>query len=142
MSGRERDKALVNAPTKAVRTDCGVKKECDRNQVERKRQREKETVSQMIAIYCKKKHGTKKGLCPDCEALDAYARLRSDKCPFMETKTFCSNCKVHCYKPEMREKIREVMRFSGPRMIFVHPVMAVRHVIESKKEKRRLEKDR
>ena len=36
----------------------------------------------------------------------------------METKTFCSNCKVHCYKPEMRKKIRAVMRFSGPRMIF------------------------
>ena len=41
----------------------------------------------------------------------------------------------------MRERIREVMRFSGPRMIFHHPVMAVRHVIESKKEKKRLEKE-
>ena len=73
------------------------------------------------------------------KALNDYAILRSDRCPFMESKTFCSNCKVHCYKPEMREKIREVMRFSGPRMIFYHPVMAVRHVIESKKEKKRLE---
>lgn len=71
----------------------------------------------------------------------AVAMQRSDKCPFMETKTFCSNCRVHCYKPEMREKIREVMRFSGPRMILHHPVMAVRHVIESKKEKKRLEKE-
>lgn len=110
------------------------------NTVESKRQREKETVSQMIAIYCRKQHGTRKGLCAECAALEAYARMRSDKCPFMETKTFCSNCKVHCYKPDMREKIREVMRFSGPRMLFVHPVMAIRHVIESKKEKRRLEK--
>ncbi len=107
--------------------------------VQSKCQREKETVSLMIAIYCRKKHG-KKSLCPDCAALNEYARQRSDKCPFMETKTFCSNCKVHCYKPDMREKIREVMRFSGPRMIFHHPVMAIRHVIESKKEKTRLEK--
>ena len=107
--------------------------------VKTKRQREKETVSLMIAIYCRKNHGGKE-LCPDCAALDAYARQRSDKCPFMETKTFCSNCKVHCYKKDMREKIREVMRFSGPRMIFYHPVMAIRHVIESKKEKRRMEK--
>ena len=106
--------------------------------VQSKREREKETVSLMIAIYCRKKHGGKT-LCPDCAALDSYARQRSDKCPFMETKTFCSNCKVHCYKPDMREKIREVMRFSGPRMIFHHPVMAIRHVIESKKEKKRLE---
>ena len=109
--------------------------------VREKREREKETVSQMIAIYCKKNHGTKGVLCPECTELEAYARQRSDKCPFMETKTFCYNCKVHCYQPEMREKIRAVMRFSGPRMLFVHPVMAIRHVIESKKEKRKLERE-
>ena len=63
--------------------------------VESKREREKRIVSQMIALYCKKKHGVKGGLCSDCAALDAYARQRSDKCPFMETKTFCSNCRVH-----------------------------------------------
>ena len=104
-----------------------------------KREREKRLVSEMIALYCKKRHHTKQALCPDCAALDAYARQRSDRCPFMETKTFCSNCKVHCYQPQMRKKIREVMRFSGPRMIFVHPVMAIRHVLESKKEQKRLE---
>lgn len=106
---------------------------------ETKREREKAMVSQMIALYCRKQHGCRDGLCPECAELDAYARQRSEKCPFMETKTFCSNCKVHCYKPEMREKIRAVMRFSGPRMIFHHPVAAVRHVVETKKEKRRLE---
>ena len=108
--------------------------------VKTKREREKETVSLMIRLYCRKKHGGKE-LCPDCAALDAYARQRSDKCPFMETKTFCSNCKVHCYKKDMREKIRQVMRFSGPRMIFHHPVMAIRHVIEMNKEKRRMEEN-
>ena len=106
--------------------------------VKTKRQREKETVSLMIAIYCRKKHGCRT-LCPECAALNAYAQQRSDKCPFMETKTFCSNCRVHCYKPDMREKIRAVMRFSGPRMLFHHPIMAIRHVIETKKEKKRLE---
>ena len=105
-----------------------------------KREREKQIVSEMIRLYCRKRHGTRTGLCPECAELDAYARTRSDRCPFMETKTFCSNCKVHCYKPEMREKIREVMRFSGPRMLFHHPVPAIRHVIEEKKEKRRLER--
>lgn len=108
--------------------------------IQTKREREKKVASQMIALYCKKKHGTRYGLCPECEALNAYARQRSDKCPFMETKTFCSNCKVHCYKPDMRERIREVMRFSGPRMLFHHPIAALRHVIETKKEKKRLEK--
>lgn len=108
--------------------------------VQTKREREKAMVSDMIALYCKRRHGTRHGICPECAALTDYARQRSDKCPFMETKTFCSNCKVHCYTLEMREKIRAVMRFSGPRMLLHHPVMAVRHVIETKKEKRRLER--
>jgi len=110
------------------------------NRVEIKRQQEKKIVALMIRLYCKKKHGTKKELCAECQSLCDYAMLRSDKCPFMETKTFCSNCKVHCYKADMREKIREVMRFAGPRMIFHHPVMAIRHVIESKREKTEMEK--
>ena len=111
------------------------------NKIQKKREQEKKMVSQMIHLYCRKKHHTKGELCMECAALNEYAKMRSDKCPFMETKTFCSNCRVHCYKPEMREKIREVMRFSGPRMIFHHPVAAIRHVIETKREKKRLEKE-
>lgn len=110
-------------------------------EIREKREREKKVVSLMIRLYCKKKHHTKNGLCEACNKLDEYAKLRSDKCPFMETKTFCSNCKVHCYKPEMREKIKEVMRFSGPRMICYHPILAIRHVIESKKERKTLKND-
>ena len=107
---------------------------------DKKREREKKTVTLMIRLYSQKNHGTRGGLCPECRELADYAAMRSDKCPFMESKTFCSNCKVHCYKPEMREKIRMVMRFSGPRMLFHHPIMAIRHVIESKNEKRKTEK--
>lgn len=105
-----------------------------KNTVEQKREREKRMVAEMIALYCRKNHHTGKGLCPECRSLLDYAQQRSEHCPFMENKTFCSNCRVHCYKPEMREKIRAVMRFSGPRMLFHHPLMAIRHLIESKKE--------
>lgn len=103
---------------------------------ESKREREKQVVQLMIRLYCKKLHGTQKGLCPECRELAEYSVMRSARCPFMETKAFCSNCRVHCYKPEMREKIRKVMRFSGPRMLLHHPVMAVRHVMESRRGKR------
>ena len=78
-----------------------------------KREREKQVVALMISLYCRKKHHPLKGrLCPECEALLSYAHLRSDRCPFMKTKTFCSNCQVHCYKPEMREKIRVIDHMS------------------------------
>lgn len=106
--------------------------------VENKREKEKRIVSLMIEIYCKKNHGEKE-LCPECKELKEYAMMRTDKCPFMESKTFCSNCKVHCYKPDMQQRIRQVMRFSGPRIMFYHPILAIKHVIESRKEKRSLE---
>ena len=106
--------------------------------IQKKREQEKRMVSLMIGLYCRKNHHTKDGLCEECSRLNEYARLRSDKCPFMETKTFCSNCRVHCYQPDMREKIKAVMRFSGPRMIFSHPIMAIRHLVESNRDKQRL----
>ena len=109
------------------------------NRIEKKRKQEIEMLDCMIRINCRGNHGTKEKLCEDCQALREYAVTRTQKCPFMETKTFCSNCSVHCYKPVMREKIRAVMRFAGPRMILYHPVAAIRHMVESQKEKRRLE---
>ena len=95
----------------------------------------------MIALYCRKQHKTPKGpLCPACQELQDYALARIDKCPFMETKTFCSACKVHCYKPAMREQIRAVKRWAGPRMLPVHPVLSVKHVAVTLKAKREAQK--
>jgi len=108
---------------------------------EEKRKREEKVVGQMIGIYCRgNKHegrDSETGMCPECKALWDYAVQRSEHCPFMETKTFCSNCTVHCYAPEQREQIRKVMRYSGPRIMFYHPVMAMWHVITSAQEKKK-----
>lgn len=75
-------------------------------------------------------------MCTQCRKLADYAKIRSEKCPFMEQKTFCVNCKVHCYKPQMREEIRRVMRFSGPRMLLYHPGMAIWHLVCSIRERK------
>ena len=108
------------------------------NKTEAKRQREKRVVAEMIALYCRDNHTGRRGeLCPECAALTAYAHARSDRCPFMENKTFCSNCRVHCYSGDMRERIRRVMRYSGPRMLRTHPILAVRHLLESRLERRK-----
>ena len=113
--------------------------------IEKKRQKEQEVVELIIRLYCKKNHKeaykVHNDLCPECRELAEYAKMRSAKCPFMETKTFCNNCKVHCYKPEMRQKIKTVMRFSGPRMIFYHPILAIWHLTLSIKEKKTLAKE-
>lgn len=108
----------------------------DKLEIAKKREKEKNTVRFMIQIYCNKKHKSKKNqLCEDCSNLANYAIARVEHCPYMETKTFCSSCKRHCYKPEMREKIKNVMRFSGPRMIIYNPKMAIKHVFEGRLEK-------
>lgn len=103
-----------------------------------KREKEKRIVKFMIELYCLKKHKCKNGICDECEQLLQYADVRTEKCPFMENKTFCSNCKVHCYSKDMREKIKAVMKFSGPRMILYHPVLAVKHIVETIKERKSL----
>lgn len=89
---------------------------------------ESDTVTAMIALYCSKKHNSDE-LCPECMELENYALERLDKCPFQEGKTTCAMCTVHCYKFDMRERIRAVMRYSGPRMIYRHPVMAIMHLM-------------
>lgn len=105
-------------------------------QIEAKRERERAVVAEMIASYCHGNHGTPDGrLCGDCQALVDYASLRIARCPFMAAKTFCSRCAVHCYAAPEREKIRRVMRYAGPRMLFLHPVMAIHHGIDTLRAK-------
>ncbi|MCR5494124.1 MAG: nitrous oxide-stimulated promoter family protein [Treponema sp.] len=108
---------------------------------EAKIKREQNVVKEMILLYCRKNHSGKNAPCKECAELISYAQDRSAHCPFMKEKTFCSNCKVHCYKPEMRKKIKTVMRFSGPRMLIYHPFMAIWHMITFLNEKRRLRRN-
>jgi len=96
--------------------------------------REKSTIHAMIALYCRAHHSSQEALCQDCNELFNYAAKRLISCPHQHDKPTCSNCMVHCYKPGMRQRIREVMRFSGPRMTYRHPLMAVQHLWDSRKK--------
>jgi hypothetical protein len=95
-------------------------------------QREARTVSAMIDISCSRLHGTPAGsLCAECAALLDYSLLRLSKCPFQQGKTACGSCRVHCYKPDMRERARAAMRTAGPRMPLRHPLLALLHWFDS-----------
>ena len=91
--------------------------------------REGKTVRVMISLYCKHHHQDNK-LCAECVELTDYALERLEKCPFREGKTVCSKCPVHCFQPLMREKIRAVMRYAGPRMTHRHPILTLFHFID------------
>jgi hypothetical protein len=96
-------------------------------------EREIRTVNAMIRIYCSSVHGQEE-LCAECSELMKYAETRVEKCRFGAEKPACKDCPVHCYSRPMREKIREVMRFSGPRMMWKHPVMAFLHLLKHKQK--------
>lgn len=127
-------------------------------------EREQQTVEVMIGVYCKSNHanygqeeeipdknsesklsGSSRGgggvgkrdttgLCDQCQHLMNYAMEKLDKCPQKENKPTCLKCTIHCYSDEMRERIRDVMKFSGPRMLMKHPVLAVRHLLDGWKK--------
>ena len=106
---------------------------------------EKKLIPEMIRIYCRGNHkesrkeeGVKgKELCSKCKELAEYAAFRLEKCPFKKNKGFCSYCNIHCYKPEYRAEMKAVMRYSGPRMLFTHPIFALSHVAAMLKHKKR-----
>ena len=93
-------------------------------------EKEKQTIKLMIDIYCKKKHGNKSGeLCEECAELLEQAHKRLTYCKFGEEKSTCSRCPIHCYKKDMKEKIKDVMKFSGPRLIIYKPSEVIRHAL-------------
>ena len=116
---------------------------------EKKRAMEAEVMSMMIGIYCRGHHHANRSaasesepsLCPDCRRLLTYARSRIAACPRMDVKSFCSACPVHCYSREMRENVREVMRWSGPRMLLHHPLITLHHMWIDYRSRRREKKE-
>jgi hypothetical protein len=102
----------------------------------RRLQREARTVETMIRIYCRDNHEAGADLCPDCTALLDYSLARVAACRFGAAKPTCARCSVHCFRPAMRERIRTAMRYSGPRMTYRHPYLALRHVADRRREPR------
>jgi len=92
------------------------------------------TLMKFVGIYCRENHdGTKSPfifklfdikeignkeipLCSDCTRLLTYGLTMRLKCPH-DPKPMCKKCETQCYKGEYKEKIREIMKFSGIYMI-------------------------
>ena len=85
-------------------------------------------MAAMQRIYCQGFHGTGRSLCTECQSMLDYALLRLRRCRFGEEKPICAKCPVHCYQPAWRDAVKAVMRYAGPRMIWRHPILALRHM--------------
>ncbi len=89
----------------------------------------KSVLTTMVELYCRKNHSGK--LCKQCQELLEYSFMRIESCPLLKKVIFCSSCEVHCFKESKSREIKKVMRFSGPRMILYHPLLALKYWIYS-----------
>ena len=104
--------------------------------------REKKTIEKMVNLYYRAHHQPEDSLCEECQHLLDYALFRLEKCPFKPDKPTCATCPVHCYNPQMRTKVKEIMRYSGPRMLLHHPLLAIMHILDGRKPAPTMEKKR
>lgn len=101
-----------------------------------RRQREARTVQLLVRLYCRHHHGRQpqgEALCPACATLLAYANERLARCRFLPDKPTCRRCPIHCYRSAQREAMRQVMRYAGPRLLFVAPRLALQHLLDDLK---------
>jgi hypothetical protein len=112
----------------------------------RRERREMRTIAVMTGMYCRAHHaqagraepGGTAGparalLCRECSALLDYSLLRVSSCSYGRRKPTCARCTVHCFRPGIREQVKTVMRYSGPRMSYRHPYLAMRHLLDRRK---------
>ena len=97
-----------------------------------KKSKDLRVLSTFVAIFCRENHraetkatfpikddrllkvlGNKNPvLCHGCQKLLSHGTDKLLLCPY-DPKPMCKKCETHCYASGYREKIREVMRFSG-----------------------------
>ena len=86
-------------------------------------------------MYCNQNHNKAGSICSKCNELIEFANERINRCIFGNDKPVWSECQIHCYRQDMREKIKTVMCFAGLRMIYRHPIIGIRHLIDKRRFK-------
>jgi hypothetical protein len=83
-------------------------------------------IGKFVEVYCAGTHRTverssvalpaglvERSLCTECRAFLEYAVTKRLKCPLEAEKPTCKHCRIHCYDRPRREKVREIMSYSG-----------------------------
>ena len=87
-------------------------------------------IGKFVEVYCGGKHGALerspfplpedlgvRRICPECAAFMEYAVSKRIKCPLEAEKPSCKHCRIHCYGRQQRDKVREIMAYSGRRLM-------------------------
>ena len=94
---------------------------------------EKNTLALMMRVYCDGHHHPKDNteICTSCNELLQYSYSRIEACHWGIAKPVCKDCPTHCFNPKYRALIKQVMRYSGPRMLIFHPLHLIRHYMHT-----------
>ena len=87
-------------------------------------------IGTFVEVYCSGKHSGadktalplpgglgERHLCPECASFMQYAVTRRIKCPLEAEKPTCKHCRIHCYSRPNLEKVKEIMAYSGRKLI-------------------------
>ncbi|MBT1070764.1 nitrous oxide-stimulated promoter family protein [Pelotalea chapellei] len=87
-------------------------------------------IAKFVEVYCAGKHAAaersnfmlpeglgERALCPECTEFMKYAVTKRIKCPLEAEKPSCKHCRIHCYAAPQRQKVREIMAWSGRRLM-------------------------
>lgn len=87
-------------------------------------------IGKFVEVYCAGKHGSEarspftlsenlgeRKICSECAVFMEYAVTKRLKCPLEAEKPSCKHCRIHCYGREQREKVREIMSYSGRKLM-------------------------
>jgi len=110
-------------------------------------ERDLRTLARFIALYCRRRHpaackasmqlkshdlqaiaGQPLILCNSCRKLLAHALVKRSHCP-LQPKPSCKHCPVHCYHPNYRAQIQEVMKYSGRQMVLAGRLDYLLHLL-------------
>jgi len=94
--------------------------------------KEKNNIRKTFGVYCHSHHNTSSDkLCPKCTALLAIAMTKMNRCPYGITKPICERCEIPCFGIKQTKEFREIMSSAQKRMFFKHPVMTIKHKLQS-----------
>lgn len=87
-------------------------------------------IGTFVEVYCAGRHGSSerslfclpagvggRRLCSECAEFMAYAVARRMKCPLEAGKPSCKHCRVHCYTKANLAKVKEIMAYSGKKLL-------------------------
>mgnify|MGYP002398806267 CR=1 FL=1 len=87
-------------------------------------------IGKFVEVYCAGKHSgaerssivmpadlEERSLCPECATFLQYAITRRLKCPIEAEKPSCKHCRTHCYAKPQLAKVKEIMAYSGKKLM-------------------------